>query len=112
MSPREAATQMADRASLHIRELKFSGVGRWLTVALLVLGGAGGGAGLLYGVLGLTEPESKISISDVTEVASAIRQDMRAIQTEQRDQGSRLGAALERLARIEAYVDELRRRKE
>jgi len=110
MSPRDAAAQIADRATLHIRELKFSGVGRWLTVALLVLGGAGSGAGVLYGFLGLSEPPDKISISDVTEVASAIREDMRAIQVEQRDQGNRLGAALERLARIETIIEEMRRR--
>lgn len=109
MSPRDAAAHMADRATLSIRELKFSGAGRWLMAALLVLGGAGGGAVGVYGLLGIGPAQPNISVSDVTEVAGAIRQDLREFQTEQRDQGRQLGALLERVARIEAYVEELRR---
>lgn len=110
MSPRQAAANFGDRASLHIRELKFTGAGRWLVAAVLVAGGAGGGALGAYGILG-GAPQEMVTAQDVVDVAGQIREDMREVQGEQREQGVRLSAALERLARIEAYVEEIRRGK-
>lgn len=105
MSPREAVGRMSDNASLSIRELKFTGAGRWLTVMILVMGGAGGGAAGMYGVLeGSSGLIGDAASSNALEAATGeIRSDVKEVR-------ARVEAMSERMARVETILDEMRRR--
>lgn len=98
-----AAHDDGGNVSLSIKDLRLTGAGRWLVVAMIAAGSAGGGGYLGMQVVRHDVQKQTVPVVDVLDYADTLRNDIKDMRTEQRAQG-------ERLARIEAFVEELRGR--